>query len=167
MRPRTVLVAHADRMVAEGLAAALEKHPWLAVVGAATASGDVLERGSRAEAVALDERLGDLAPMLRARGARVVLLGEADDAVSLSSPAATLAWALAPDAASPDRRGTLSRREREVLALVARGLPAKTVARQLGISPKTVEHHKSSIYEKLGVGNQAAAVRVAYVERVR
>jgi DNA-binding CsgD family transcriptional regulator len=36
----------------------------------------------------------------------------------------------------------------------------KQVARHLGISPKTVEQHKTRIFAKLGVPNQAAAVRM-------
>jgi DNA-binding NarL/FixJ family response regulator len=44
---------------------------------------------------------------------------------------------------------------------VARGLAAKQVARQLRISPKTVERHKTRIFTKLRVPNQAAAVRAA------
>jgi DNA-binding CsgD family transcriptional regulator len=54
----------------------------------------------------------------------------------------------------------LTRREKEILDLVARGLAAKQVATQLGISPKTVEQHKTRIFAKLGVRNQTAAVSV-------
>jgi DNA-binding NarL/FixJ family response regulator len=45
---------------------------------------------------------------------------------------------------------------------VSRGLAGKQVARHLGISPKTVERHKTRIFAKLGVANQAAAVRAAF-----
>jgi DNA-binding NarL/FixJ family response regulator len=45
-----------------------------------------------------------------------------------------------------------------VLVLVAKGLAAKQVARQLGISHKTVERHKTRIFSKLGVPNAVAAV---------
>jgi DNA-binding CsgD family transcriptional regulator len=55
----------------------------------------------------------------------------------------------------------LTPRERQVLSLVARGLAAKQVARQLSISPKTVERHKTRIFAKLNVPNQAAAVGAA------
>jgi protein AroM len=55
----------------------------------------------------------------------------------------------------------LTPRERDVLSLVARGFAGKQVARHLGISPKTVEQHKTRIFSKLGVPNQAAAVSVA------
>ena len=55
----------------------------------------------------------------------------------------------------------LSEQQRRVLELVSRGMTAREVARGLGISPKTVEQHKGRIFRKLGVPNQAAAVRVA------
>jgi DNA-binding NarL/FixJ family response regulator len=52
----------------------------------------------------------------------------------------------------------LTGREREVLALVARGLGNHAIARHLVISDKTVGNHLSSIYAKLGVADRAAAV---------
>jgi RNA polymerase sigma factor (sigma-70 family) len=53
----------------------------------------------------------------------------------------------------------LTSREREVLELAARGLHAKEIAEALGISPRTVEVHKSRIMEKLEVRNIAELVR--------
>jgi two-component system, NarL family, response regulator LiaR len=62
----------------------------------------------------------------------------------------------------------LTEREREVLTLIARGLPNKLIARDLSISEKTVKAHVSSILGKLGVSDrtQAAlyAVRAGLVE---
>jgi len=57
--------------------------------------------------------------------------------------------------------GRLTAREREVLAHAARGLHAKEIAAALGISPRTVEVHKTRIMEKLGVRNVAELVRFA------
>ncbi|MDQ1427391.1 MAG: hypothetical protein QOK39_867, partial [Acidimicrobiaceae bacterium] len=51
----------------------------------------------------------------------------------------------------------LTARESDVLGLLTQGLPNKGIARQLGISPKTVGNHIERIYAKLGVGNRAAA----------
>jgi HD-GYP domain-containing protein (c-di-GMP phosphodiesterase class II) len=51
----------------------------------------------------------------------------------------------------------LTVRESEVLALLAQGLPNKGIARELGISPKTVGNHVERIYSKLGVSNRAGA----------
>ena len=51
----------------------------------------------------------------------------------------------------------LTVRETDVLRLLAQGLPNKSVARQLSISPKTVSNHIEHIYTKLGVSNRAGA----------
>ena len=52
----------------------------------------------------------------------------------------------------------LSPREREVLALVARGLSDREIAEQLIVSPHTVHRHVANIRHKLGVGSRASAV---------
>lgn len=51
----------------------------------------------------------------------------------------------------------LSEREVDVLALLARGLATKQIAAQLGISPKTADHHVQSGYRKMGVATRAGA----------
>jgi PAS domain S-box-containing protein len=56
---------------------------------------------------------------------------------------------------------TLTERERQVLVLVAEGKSTRHAARQLGISYKTVESHRSRILEKLGVHETASLVRYA------
>jgi NarL family two-component system response regulator LiaR len=75
-------------------------------------------------------------------------------------------FAAAP-APAPNADG-LTDREREVLTLIARGLPNKLIARELSISEKTVKTHVSSILGKLGLTDrtQAAlyAVRSGLVE---
>jgi DNA-binding NarL/FixJ family response regulator len=52
----------------------------------------------------------------------------------------------------------LSAREREVLALVAEGLPNKLVARRLGISEKTVKTHLTHVFQQIGVTDRTQAV---------
>jgi FixJ family two-component response regulator len=64
-------------------------------------------------------------------------------------------------AADAARLAALTPREREVLEHAARGLHAKEIAAALGISPRTVEVHKTRIMEKLGVRNVAELVRLA------
>ncbi|GAA2433565.1 response regulator transcription factor [Streptomyces macrosporus] len=56
----------------------------------------------------------------------------------------------------------LSAREREVLALVARGTPNREIARLLFISEATVKTHLTHLYAKLGVNDRAAAVAAGY-----
>jgi DNA-binding CsgD family transcriptional regulator len=52
---------------------------------------------------------------------------------------------------------SLSRREIEVLCLVARGLGNADIARELWVSVRTVHAHLRSIYRKLGVRSRTAA----------
>jgi len=62
------------------------------------------------------------------------------------------------------RRGPsfFSRREQEVLRLVADGLADKQIARELAISERTVRRHVSSIFNKLGADNRPQAVALAF-----
>jgi DNA-binding CsgD family transcriptional regulator len=59
------------------------------------------------------------------------------------------------------RPGGLSRREVEVLRLVADGRTNGQIATDLFISARTAEHHIGHIYTKIGVSNRAAATRWA------
>jgi DNA-binding NarL/FixJ family response regulator len=56
----------------------------------------------------------------------------------------------------------LSEREREVLALIARGATNRDAAERLFISEATVKTHLLHIYSKLGVNDRAAAVTEAF-----
>lgn len=56
---------------------------------------------------------------------------------------------------------TLTPREREVLELVASGLPNKAIARELGITEHTVKFHVGSVLDKLGAGSRTEAVTIA------
>jgi DNA-binding CsgD family transcriptional regulator len=67
-----------------------------------------------------------------------------------------------PAPPGPEGAAALTPREREVAALVAAENSNKAVARELGISTRTVTTHLSNIYRKLGIGS-----RVELAERVR
>ncbi|MGD9836446.1 MAG: response regulator transcription factor [Afipia sp.] len=54
----------------------------------------------------------------------------------------------------------LTRRERDVLALVTNGASNKEAGRKLGISPRTVEVHRARIMDKLGARNAADLMRI-------
>jgi DNA-binding CsgD family transcriptional regulator len=69
-------------------------------------------------------------------------------------------------AAREARPGGLSRREVEVLRLVADGKTAGEIASQLFISTRTAEHHVQNIYTKIGVSGRAAATRWAVAHEV-
>lgn len=60
-----------------------------------------------------------------------------------------------------ERPAGLTEREAMVIAMVARGLQTKQVARALGISIKTADHHVQNAYRKIGVSSRAAATLFA------
>ena len=68
--------------------------------------------------------------------------------------------------ASPSYPAGLSAREVDVLKLVAQGLTNARIAKQLFISPNTVNRHLNSIYHKIGVSSRAAATRFAAEHRL-
>jgi len=56
---------------------------------------------------------------------------------------------------------TLTRREQEIMVLLAQGLSNKQIAEKLFISPKTVENHRSNILRKLNIHSTIELVRYA------
>jgi DNA-binding NarL/FixJ family response regulator len=60
----------------------------------------------------------------------------------------------------------LTRREREVLRLIAQGATSKEVAHRLGISPKTAQVHRDNLKQKLNLHTTAALVRYALKHRI-
>jgi len=67
---------------------------------------------------------------------------------------------------SPSNPAGLTSREVEVLRLVARGPTDIQVAEQLIISPRTVNTHLTSIFNKLGVDSRTSATRFAVDHRL-
>lgn len=66
-----------------------------------------------------------------------------------------------PDASAVTQRmETLTPREREVMELALQGLPSKAIARQLDISYRTVELHRSRLLDKLGVSSFVDLIRL-------
>ena len=140
------------------------------------------ERLPEARVIVLTSFLDDdrLLPALRAGAAgyllknaepqelvRAVRAAHAGEALLDPVVAARLVETLAAD----DRGDPLDRltpREREVLVLIARGFPNKLIARELGLSEKTVKTHVGHVLAKLGVTDRTqaaiAAVRAGLVE---
>lgn len=56
---------------------------------------------------------------------------------------------------------TLTPRQREILVLIAEGSSTKEIARQLDLSPKTVETHRAQLMERLGIHDLAGLTRFA------
>jgi NarL family two-component system response regulator LiaR len=108
--------------------------------------------------------LKDIEPAELVRAIRTVADGEA-----LLHPAvAARLMEEFSDSERPVADEALTAREREVLLAIARGLPNKQIALELGIAEKTVKTHVSSILSKLGLTDrtQAAlyAVRAGLIE---
>jgi two-component system, NarL family, response regulator LiaR len=59
------------------------------------------------------------------------------------------------------RTDLLSPREAQILRLIARGLTNRTIAREIGIAPRTADQHVHNIFVKVGVRSRAEAVRYA------
>lgn len=64
--------------------------------------------------------------------------------------------------AIPDPVGRLTKREREVLVLVATGKSNRQIAADLAISEHTVARHLSNIFNKIGVSSRTAAGAFAF-----
>lgn len=79
-----------------------------------------------------------------------------------------VAWSRGPGEASlpPPWMATLSKREVEVLRLLARGADNKEIASRLFIAEQTVKNHVSLIYEKLRARDRTQAMRMAIDARI-
>ncbi len=95
--------------------------------------------------------------------ARAALAGfEALNAASHADATAALLRSLGARTASPRSSGAvLSKREAEVLELIALGLTNPEISRRLYISRKTVEHHVGNVLAKLGLRSRAEAAAYA------
>jgi two-component system, LuxR family, response regulator FixJ len=83
---------------------------------------------------------------------------------SLSAAFARLAACIEQDpaaVAAASKLGLLSQREREVLERLLAGLPNKSIAYDLGISPRTVEIHRARVMDKMGARSLSELVRLA------
>lgn len=184
-----VLVHGRRRFLRDGVALLLDGQPTLAVVASTHCNAELIElcRTAAPDVVVINVELLDLdlistVTELRERYAdiRVVVVGGrvhaeqwslargsgVDEVVAASAGAVALATAVRGDGAvrrdepsNPMRRLTM--REHRILELVGRGLKAREISEELGITTKTVENHKQRIFDKLGVQNQAHAVAIA------
>jgi two-component system, NarL family, response regulator LiaR len=97
--------------------------------------------------------------------ARAIRAAHAGEAIIDPTAAARLVHAIADDARprieQPER---LTRREHDVLELIARGQSNKRIALELGISEKTVKTHVGHLLAKLGVTDRTQAALMAIEE---
>ncbi|RJR36552.1 MAG: DNA-binding response regulator [Desulfobacteraceae bacterium] len=95
-----------------------------------------------------DDALSDLLYAMKA-------VSRGEKFTSISAKSDSYPRAVAPPPSS------LTRRETEIVALVARGMSSREIAEKLFISVKTVETHRSNVMEKLGLKNLPELVRYA------
>ncbi|MGX7876756.1 response regulator FixJ [Mesorhizobium sp. ORM6] len=92
-----------------------------------------------------------------------------DDQVLIDAIRSALNHRSQPAAAHPQSTeirknlATLSEREHQVLEGLVSGLPNKTIAYDLGISPRTVEIHRANVMSKMGAGSLSHLVRMALI----
>ncbi len=124
------------------------RHPKLAVI-IVTAHGDVAaaRRAFLSDAIDFIEKPFNADQIIDAveKARERVLIGDASDTATDAIKAA---------------RQKLSERERQVMDLMIKGLHNRHIAKELGISPRTVEVHKARVMEKLGVKNLVDFVRL-------
>ncbi|AZO54699.1 MULTISPECIES: response regulator FixJ [unclassified Mesorhizobium] len=96
-----------------------------------------------------------------------------DDEILIEAIRSALANRNQANAAHPQsadiraRLSTLSERERQVLDGLVSGLPNKTIAHDLGISPRTVEIHRANVMSKMGASSLSHLVRMALIVESR
>lgn len=161
--------------------------PALQAAAAQARGGLLLARGDAAGALppleqALATWLRLAAPYLAARvrvqlACACRLLGDAQGAcmhgdaareafASLGAAPELRKLAFPPHESAPDAPAGLSPRELQVLRLVAAGHPNKVIARELGLSEKTVDRHLDNIFGKLEVHTRSAATAFAFRHRL-
>jgi DNA-binding NarL/FixJ family response regulator len=97
--------------------------------------------------------------------ARAIRAAHGGEALIDPAVAARLVDAIAGGGEPDARYDQLTRREREVLELIGRGLSNKRIAQELGAAEKTVKNHVSRVLAKLGVADRTQAA--LYAERLR
>lgn len=130
---------------------ALAEHGVTLPVIIMTGHGDVAlaVRAMKAGAIDFIEKPFEKATLMSALEQGFARLGESDVRRLRAQEAATRLEALTP-------------RERDVLKGLVEGLPNKSIAYDLGISPRTVEIHRANLMTKLEVKSLSEALRIAF-----
>jgi two-component system response regulator DesR len=186
-----VLVVDDHDVVQWGFRLLLEHQPWVERCLAATSGGEARSIAERAKPhVALvdlflgSESGAEVCESLRAASpqTKVLLVSGAGSISPAAAKAAGASGFVSKDWGAPDvvkavrmvglgmdvftpiedpDQVPLSKREREVVRLIASGATNREIAERLYLSPHTVKEYTSSVYRKLGVRNRAEAVKRA------
>jgi len=110
-----------------------------------------------------DDRLQDVVALMKLGALDVLLSPSAETVAAAAQAAFDLARPSATSAAAQgrDRLASLSPREKDVLRGLIAGGTNKTIAIDLGLSPRTVETHRAHLMDRLGVTTLAELVRLA------
>lgn len=186
-----VLVVDDHDVVQWGFRLLLERQPWVERCLAATNGGEARSIAERAkpDVALVDLFLGsesgaEVCEGLRAASpqTKVLLVSGAGTISPAAARAAGASGFVSKDWGAPDvvkavrmvalgmdvftpiedpDQVPLSKREREVVGLIASGATNREIAERLYLSPHTVKEYTSSVYRKLGVRNRAEAVKRA------
>lgn len=135
----------------------LESSAALEQIGAVTGSALILALVPDTNSAAEAWSAGARGVLPRSAAAEMITAAAAAVSQGLAVFDPTLASTLFP-ARVDTLTEELTGREREVLGLVAEGLPNKVIAAHLGISENTVKYHVNAIMSKLGVQSRTEAV---------
>jgi DNA-binding NarL/FixJ family response regulator len=149
----------------------------LAAAGVAAAEGRITEaRNALEDALTRFERAGLpydslrarllMAELLQTEGATEAAAAEAGAVIKQAKRLGartleTRAAALGRSTGAGRGKQDLTRREREVLSHVAKGLTNRQIANRLGVSQHTVHRHLANVFTRLGLSSRAAAVAFA------
>lgn len=96
---------------------------------------------------------------------RAILRSLSNDSLYLTSKFAPklrrMLGAESKRAEQAERAATMTPREKEIIEYLSRGYSARMIARELGISERTVNTHVGNLYRRLGVNNRVDAVLAA------
>jgi len=147
-------------------------------IGGLEATRQITQRSPRIRVLVLSA-FAELAPEALAAGAAGYLTKTSDHrqltaairSVALGSTViqGDLAGSLAAvksQGEPPETSGGLSRRELQVLRLMAKGLTNRAIAKEVGIAPRTTDQHVHNILVKVRAGTRIAAVRYALEHRL-
>ncbi|MGE3621018.1 MAG: LuxR C-terminal-related transcriptional regulator [Acidimicrobiia bacterium] len=145
-----VVVGSSATPVASCAAAARRAAPGVAIVALAPAAPEVLR----------ELRSHDVQGMVALNAEPADLLAAVDDVAAgrahvgrgLLPAVVATGWSPTPEP------GPLTERQREIVGLLAEGLPQREIAARLYVSPSTVKSHVTKLYESLRVANRHEAV---------